>query len=576
MLKVIGSSITARLFTAGAFLFLGSLMLVAYCSALVPQITSMQHRSEALSLAMRNHIEADMLDDAMRGTGFAALHVNSGIERTEVRANMADYSRRLGILFAQDQRLDLAPGTAALMADAQHGMENYAREAESFVSLALRDPTAAETKLPAFNRRFQELKTSNALASGHLQQELASSGKAMGKLLDRLYFLEWFAGVAAGGMVAALIIYLRRRIILPVVRITRALDMDSADVLTAERERADEIGQLAESVIVFRETAMATQEAERALIAAEEEARREREEASRKAEEAAREAAEAERKRALAATAQSLEQRLSGIAHDLTATTERLRQVADALAGSAQQSRHETTSAAAAAQQTLDGVQSIAEAADELVVSITEVSSRISQVAQSGDEVRDLVATASERMATLDQAAGHITNVTALIASIAARTNLLALNATIEAAQAGDAGRGFAVVASEVKELADQTATAVRDIDRQISAIVDLTRDTGSSIAHVSTAIDSLSGATNSIATAADQQGLTTQEISRTIRQSSEGTTMMRENLAQMDEQAEATARNAAIVRDAANELGGKAAELGREIADFIAQTRAA
>ena len=67
-------------------------------------------------------------------------------------------------------------------------------------------------------------------------------------------------------------------------------------------------------------------------------------------------------------------------------------------------------------------------------------------------------------MAGLETAADKASDVLGFIEDIASRTNLLALNATIEAARAGAAGRGFAVVAGEVKNLAEQTQKATRDI----------------------------------------------------------------------------------------------------------------
>ncbi len=96
----------------------------------------------------------------------------------------------------------------------------------------------------------------------------------------------------------------------------------------------------------------------------------------------------------------------------------------------------------------------------------------------------------------LFDAAQKIDVVIKLIQSIAGQTSLLALNAAIEAARAGEAGRGFAVVASEVKELANQTAGATKEIRAQIAGIQDAVRQTVAAIGAVATSVEA-TGAVN-------------------------------------------------------------------------------
>ena len=96
----------------------------------------------------------------------------------------------------------------------------------------------------------------------------------------------------------------------------------------------------------------------------------------------------------------------------------------------------------------------------------------------------------------LFDAAQKIDVVIKLIQSIAGQTSLLALNAAIEAARAGEAGRGFAVVASEVKELANQTAGATKEIRAQIAGIQDAVRQTVVAIGAVATSVEA-TGAVN-------------------------------------------------------------------------------
>ncbi len=92
-------------------------------------------------------------------------------------------------------------------------------------------------------------------------------------------------------------------------------------------------------------------------------------------------------------------------------------------------------------------------------------------------EIRETVAETTRKVKRLAESSQEISKIVALISQIASRTNLLALNASIEAARAGEAGRGFAIVADEVRQLADRSAKALKEIEQ---IVLQIQSETGS------------------------------------------------------------------------------------------------
>jgi methyl-accepting chemotaxis protein len=190
----------------------------------------------------------------------------------------------------------------------------------------------------------------------------------------------------------------------------------------------------------------------------------------------------------------------------------------------------------------------------ENALQANQLAANASGVARKGGEV---VARVVETMSDIDAASRKIVEIIAVIDGIAFQTNILALNAAVEAARAGEQGRGFAVVASEVRNLAQRSASAAKEIKQLIDDSVDKV-SLGSQL--VSEAGTTMGEVVNSVQRVTDIMG----DISSASREQEGGITQINQAITEMDS---VTQQNAALVEEAAGAAGSL-----QEEADRLAQ----
>jgi methyl-accepting chemotaxis protein len=131
-------------------------------------------------------------------------------------------------------------------------------------------------------------------------------------------------------------------------------------------------------------------------------------------------------------------------------------------------------------------------------------------------------------------------------------------------------------VASEVKALADQTAKATGEISEQVSGIQDATRESATAINAIGGTIGRMSEIASTIASAVEQQGAATQEISRNVRQAAQGTLKVSSNIMNVQRGASDTGLASSQVFSAAQALSGESLRLKADVAAFLNSLRAA
>jgi methyl-accepting chemotaxis protein len=360
------------------------------------------------------------------------------------------------------------------------------------------------------------------------------------------------------------------------------------------RGRKDEIGEMAEAVEVFRQTAIDKIQADRQALETRSATETERARSSQAAQARAAEMEEAtsglaEGLRNLAngnlafQLARPFAQEFEGLRKDFNTALAQLKDTLSLVASSTGSidigSRELSQSANDLSKRTEQQAASLEETAaalDQITANVTNASKRTDEARgvaveanRAAHQSGQVVANAVDAMQRIEQSSNQISNIIGVIDEIAFQTNLLALNAGVEAARAGEAGKGFAVVAQEVRELAQRSAQAAKEIKDLIRTSADqvnngvrLVTATGEALKVIESHVVSINTQLDAIATSAKEQSVGLSEVNTAVNQ--------------MDQ---VTQQNAAMVEEAtaaSTGLAGEAEKLRQLISRFQLQGGAA
>jgi methyl-accepting chemotaxis protein len=238
----------------------------------------------------------------------------------------------------------------------------------------------------------------------------------------------------------------------------------------------------------------------------------------------------------------------------LRSLMQQVRQSADVINGGADEIRQasndlsrRTETQAASLEQTSSALEEITVAVKTSTERAQESSNMVTDARQYAENSANVVKDATAAMSRIEQASNEITHIINVIDEIAFQTNLLALNAGVEAARAGEAGKGFAVVAQEVRELAQRSATAAKDIkalitksSNEVETGVKLVTSTGEALWSIQQKVVGIAAQVTSIATAANEQSTGLSEVSTAVNQMDQVT---QQNAAMVEEAAASTSK---------------------------------
>ncbi len=440
---------------------------------------------------LRNHLEGDMMHDALRADVLASLLAQTDDEKREAKTQLQEHSQHFREMIAANNELATGDAREALSAVGP-ALNTYISSAEKIVETAATDKQAASAMLPSFLAAFSELEGQLSTVSDGIEKNAADAEQDANATISGAHVAGGILLAVAAVVALITSLLVMRRVTTGIDTVMKSLDRMADGELGFDipRHNGDELGQLL-------------------------------------------------------TTLHKVDQKFVQVVGTVRYNADTVGAAARQLSGGNDDLSQRTQEQAAALQQTAASMEemsaTVKQNADNARAANQLAASARNQADRGGTVVQQAVAA----MAEISNSSRKIGEIIGVIDSIAFQTNLLALNAAVEAARAGEQGRGFAVVASEVRNLAQRSATAAREIKTLIGESVDKVKAgsdlvdlSGKTIAEIMESVRKVTDIVAEISAASEEQATGIEQVNRAVSQMDVAT---QENAALVEESAAAS-----------------------------------